>query len=270
MATATPREALIFSALLRLPAETTKEHITKLVNHLLEELGITECADTLIGNIMIKGISGGQKKRTSVGVEMITEPSLLFLDEPTSGLDSFAAFNLIKLLKVVATDGAAVLCTIHQPSSEVFHIFDLVLFLQAGRVLYNGSVDNLVSYLGKFDYECPERYNPSDFVMMLCQTESSEDLNKKGVYMEMPESHKGDNKQNDEKDSSMVFSEQGDIETKSSFIRQLCYLTHREFINTTRDIGSLIGRFGVTIFLHILFSLIFKNAGDRDDGDQGN
>lgn len=81
---------------------------------LLDELGIKDCADTLIGNILIKGISGGQKKRTSVGVEMITDPSLLFLDEPTSGLDSHAAFNLIKLLKSVARDGAAILCTIHQ------------------------------------------------------------------------------------------------------------------------------------------------------------
>ena len=114
MATATPREALTFSALLRLPAETTTETIEKIVNNLLEELGIMDCADTMIGNILIKGISGGQKKRTSVGVEMITDPSLLFLDEPTSGLDSFAAFNLVKLLKTVAADGAAILCTIHQ------------------------------------------------------------------------------------------------------------------------------------------------------------
>lgn len=84
------------------------------VEHLLEELGIMDCSNTMIGNILIKGISGGQKKRTSVGVEMITDPSLLFLDEPTSGLDSFAAFNLVKLLKAVASEGAAILCTIHQ------------------------------------------------------------------------------------------------------------------------------------------------------------
>jgi ABC-type multidrug transport system ATPase subunit len=263
MATATPREALMFSALLRLPDETTKETITKLVNSLLEELGITECADTMIGNILIKGISGGQKKRTSVGVEMITEPSLLFLDEPTSGLDSFAAFNLVKLLKTVATDGAAVLCTIHQPSSEVFHIFDQVIFLKEGRILYNGPVHDIVAHLGKFDYQCPEQYNPSDYVMMLCQTESAEEFEKKGVYMQMPNGHASPGKE-------MVFSEGEDIETKASFLRQVWFLTAREFSHTIRDVGSLIGRFGVTIFLHILFSLIFKDAGDRDDGDEDN
>ena len=98
LATATPREALRFSAHLRSPAGTTEDKINKMVEQLLALLGLEECADVYIGNAMIKGISGGQKKRTSVGVELITKPSLLFLDEPTSGLDSFNAYKLVQLL----------------------------------------------------------------------------------------------------------------------------------------------------------------------------
>lgn len=86
LATATPREALLFSAQMRLPISTPNDEIDRLVSNLLTDLGLDVCADTLIGGALIKGISGGQRKRTSVGIELITDPALIFLDEPTSGL----------------------------------------------------------------------------------------------------------------------------------------------------------------------------------------
>lgn len=149
MGTATPREALRFSAALRLDDSYSAEAIELSVNETLAGLGITDCADVLIGNAMIKGISGGQRKRTSVGCEIITNPSLLFLDEPTSGLDSFAAFNLVKLLQQVAKTNCPVLCTIHQPSSEVFALFDIVIVVVAGITCENKYV---LRYLALFNY----------------------------------------------------------------------------------------------------------------------
>ncbi len=146
MATSTPREALQFSAALRLPKGTSLKFINELVETTLSELGLSECADVLIGGALIKGISGGQRKRTSVGVEIITKPSLLFLDEPTSGLDSFSAFNCINLLKKLADHNATVLCTIHQPSSEVFFLFDTCMFLKDGLVCYHGPVKGITEY----------------------------------------------------------------------------------------------------------------------------
>ena len=107
LATATPREALEFSAQLRLPGTMSRDEIRTLIDGLIEDLGLESCADTMIGGALIKGISGGQRKRTSVGVELITDPGLIFLDEPTSGLDSFSAFNMIALLRVVAASNAA-------------------------------------------------------------------------------------------------------------------------------------------------------------------
>lgn len=156
-----------------------------------------------------------------------------------------------------------------QPSSEVFHLFDLVIFLQAGRIMYYGPIDGTVTHFGKCGFQCPEHYNPADFVMMLSQTESTVDLDTKGIFMPIPE--RFSTKRELQSGSSMkVFSEAVEIETKASFFRQLYQLTYREFTNTKRDVASLVGRFGVTIFLHILFSLIFKGAGGRDDSDQNN
>jgi ABC-type multidrug transport system ATPase subunit len=86
--TATPREAIRFSAKLRLGRFMTKEQLDHLTHCMLQELGLSECADTVVGNLLIKGISGGERKRTSVGVELVVKPAMVFLDEPTSGLDS--------------------------------------------------------------------------------------------------------------------------------------------------------------------------------------
>ena len=105
--TSTPREAIKFSAKLRLPRAMTDEQLDSLTARLLEELGLTHCADTIVGGALIKGISGGERKRTSVGVELVTKPALVFLDEPTSGLDSFSAVQLCQVLKKVANAASA-------------------------------------------------------------------------------------------------------------------------------------------------------------------
>jgi ABC-type multidrug transport system ATPase subunit len=87
------------------------------------------------------GISGGQRKRVSVGIEIITDPALLFLDEPTSGLDSFSAQNCVLLLKEIAKRNTTILCTIHQPSSDVFCLFEQVIFMKQGRIFYQGRIE---------------------------------------------------------------------------------------------------------------------------------
>ena len=95
---ATPRESIMFSAKLRLPRSTTKQELTALTNRMLQELGLEKCADTCVGGSLLKGISGGERKRTSVGVELVVKPAMLFLDEPTSGLDSYSALGVSKHL----------------------------------------------------------------------------------------------------------------------------------------------------------------------------
>lgn len=99
-------QAIYFSAKLRLPRSTKESQLEKLTERMISELGLTSCADTMVGGELIKGISGGERKRTSVGVELVVKPALVFLDEPTSGLDSYSAVQLCQVLKKVANAGA--------------------------------------------------------------------------------------------------------------------------------------------------------------------
>jgi len=119
--------------------------------------------------LLTKGLSGGERKRTSIGVELITDPFLLFLDEPTSGLDSENSFQILKKLKnETRLRGSAVLCTLHQPSSQLFALFDRVICLSEGHAIYNGHVSEIKEYtenILKVPY--PKFTNPSDFLIKL-------------------------------------------------------------------------------------------------------
>lgn len=97
-------------------------------------LHLSDCADSVIGSELVKGVSGGERKRCSVGMELVTDPPLLFLDEPTTGLDTFTALSLVTTLKNLARKGRTVVCTMHQPSSEIFHLFDDLVILGKGEV----------------------------------------------------------------------------------------------------------------------------------------
>lgn len=164
--TSTPRESIRFSAKLRLPRSTTDHQLEKLTNRMITELGLTACADTMVGGELIKGISGGERKRTSVGVELVVKPALVFLDEPTSGLDSYSAVQLCQVLKKVANAGSSVLFTIHQPSSEIFNSFDNLILMRKGRVMYQGPVADVPAYFADRGHPSPPHYNPADWVMV--------------------------------------------------------------------------------------------------------
>jgi len=106
------------------------------VNRLIKELGLTRCKNTKVGNSLIRGISGGERKRTSIGVELLTNPSMLFLDEPTTGLDSSTALQVVELLKILSRRGVNVMSTIHQPSTEIFNSFERLILICKGNILY--------------------------------------------------------------------------------------------------------------------------------------
>ena len=128
LATFTPRESFRFVADLRL-IECNEEQKVEKVEELIRILGLVECADTYIGNTLIRGISGGEKRRTSIGVELLTNPSIICLDEPTTGLDSTTALNLMMFLNEVTKNGRTIVSTIHQPSSEIFNQFDELILM---------------------------------------------------------------------------------------------------------------------------------------------
>ncbi|KAG0727614.1 Protein white [Chionoecetes opilio] len=132
---------MTFDAQLRIGKEVSQSERKRRVAQVMTELGLNKCADTRIGIPgRIKGISGGEKKRLAFACEMITNPLLLLCDEPTSGLDSFMAQSVVRAMKRLTGLGKTVIATIHQPSSEVFAMFDRLLLLAEGRVAFLGTV----------------------------------------------------------------------------------------------------------------------------------
>lgn len=144
LGTLTVKETVSYSAHLRLPTSMSKEEVNSLVDGTIIEMGLQDCADRLIGNWHLRGISGGEKKRLSIALEILTMPRLLFLDEPTSGLDSASAFFVVQTLRNVARDGRTVISSIHQPSSEVFALFDDLFLLSGGETVYFGEAKSAI------------------------------------------------------------------------------------------------------------------------------
>lgn len=164
----TVRETLLYCALLRLPNTLTKDDKMNVVDSVMGELGLHKCADTIIGNTFIRGVSGGERKRVCIGHEMLVNPSLLILDEPTSGLDSTAAHRLVLTLQGLARKGGKTIITsVHQPSSRVYQIFDSVLVLCEGRSIYFGKGNEAMSYFQSVRVEPSFPMNPADFLLDL-------------------------------------------------------------------------------------------------------
>lgn len=144
LGTLTVRETITYSAHLRLPTSLTKQEVNDIVDATITDMGLQDCSHRLIGNWHLRGISGGEKKRLSIALEILTKPRLLFLDEPTSGLDSAAAFFVVQILRYIAQDGRTVISSIHQPSSEVFALFDDLVLLSGGQTVYSGQANKAV------------------------------------------------------------------------------------------------------------------------------
>ncbi|XP_065840375.1 protein white-like isoform X2 [Oscarella lobularis] len=157
-------EHLKFHAFLRMGSQFTSEEKVARVEQVLSEMGLRKCKDTIIGVPgKIKGISGGEKKRLAFATEILTNPPVLFADEPTSGLDSFMAESVVNILQEMAESHRTILCTIHQPSSEVFALFDRLILLAEGRLAFHGSSSEAMKFFGSVGYPCPENFNPADF-----------------------------------------------------------------------------------------------------------
>jgi ATP-binding cassette, subfamily G (WHITE), eye pigment precursor transporter len=115
-------------------------------------LNLKKCENQIIGDPSlsnVKGISGGEKRRLAFASEIITDPSILFCDEPTSGLDSFMALSIVEAMRNLANQGKTIICTIHQPSTDTFKMFDYLYLLAEGNLAYSGLVSNVVAFFAE-------------------------------------------------------------------------------------------------------------------------
>ncbi|KAL3693457.1 hypothetical protein R1sor_007108 [Riccia sorocarpa] len=162
----TVEENLWFSAKYRLPMGLAKPDRVLIVERIINTLGLSHIRDSLVGTVEKRGISGGQRKRVNVAMELVIEPSLLILDEPTSGLDSTSSRLVLQALRREALWGVNVAVVLHQPSYGLFRMFDDVMFLaKGGWTVYLGPVDEVESYFAALGFKVPDRINPPDYFM---------------------------------------------------------------------------------------------------------
>uniref|UniRef100_A0A8C5FLX2 ABC transporter domain-containing protein n=1 Tax=Gadus morhua TaxID=8049 RepID=A0A8C5FLX2_GADMO len=245
MGTLSVRENLLFSANLRLdPKNHSSADKQSRVENILEELGLTECANTKIGTDFIRGVSGGERKRCSIGMELITAPSLLFLDEPTTGLDAYTANCIISLLHKLSRNGKTVIFSIHQPRYSIFEQFDQLTLMHKGDVVYAGKADKALEYFSLLGYQIKAFNNPADFFLDIINGEAESTL-------ELPveqvcQAFEGGLKTKGEK-----------VDYVTSFFYQMRILSHRAVLNLLRTPQTSYAQWALTVFFALLVGLIY-------------
>ncbi|KFP77255.1 ATP-binding cassette sub-family G member 2, partial [Acanthisitta chloris] len=284
MGTLTVRENLQFSAALRLPNSVKEQEKNERVNQIIKELGLSKVADSKVGTQFSRGVSGGERKRTNIGMELITDPAILFLDEPTTGLDASTANAVLLLLKRMAKQGKTIIFSIHQPRYSIFRLFDSLTLLAAGRVLYHGPAQQAVDYFQSIGHQCEPYNNPADFFLDIINgdstavalsktdetttAESSEDHTEydktlaeqlaekysNSAYYRETKAQLENISVGDKKKTKAVFRQ---ITYANSFCHQLKWVSRRTFKNLVGNPQASIAQVCVTAFLGLVVGAIF-------------
>ncbi|XP_062431075.1 broad substrate specificity ATP-binding cassette transporter ABCG2 [Rhea pennata] len=295
MGTLTVRENLQFSAALRLPKSVKEQEKNERVNQLIKELGLNKVADSKVGTPFIRGVSGGERKRTNIGMELITDPAILFLDEPTTGLDASTANAVLLLLKRMSKQGKTIIFSIHQPRYSIFRLFDNLTLLAAGRMLYHGPAQNAIEYFKSVGYECEAYNNPADFFLDIINGDSTavaisktdeanaaEDTEEhidrgKTLAEKLAEQYSNSTYYQETKAILENISLRNKKKTKAvfrqityanSFWHQLKWVSRRTFKNLIGNPQASIAQLCVTAFLGLIVGAIFFGVKDDYTGLQ--
>lgn len=257
----TPYENVKLATELRKAADPDK--FEESINKTLSDLGLMECKDTLIGGGASKGVSGGEKKRTSIAMELVSNPSILFLDEPTSGLDSLTSYTIINLLKTIAsTKNIMVICTIHQPSSNIFNIFDHLMILDKGSIIYNDLPSSIIPYFKSIDRPLISKYNPADAFMQIIKQEEKSTLLLDSYNSLFTEKIKC------LIESTLKIGLLNDLRSKkegrAGFMESTWILSQRCYYNLIRNPLQLKIKILFTVIFSVLVSMIFWQISGQD------
>lgn len=276
-----PLETLLFTAKLKL--NLPMEEIERKVDQMLTDLNLHKCKHTNVGDAIIRGVSGGERKRTSIGVELITDPKIVFLDEPTTGLDSYNAYEVIILLRRLAASGKLIVFTIHQPSSEIYELLDKLCILALGKTVYFGSQEKCFDNFERINLPMPVNYNPFEHFIEMTTQHAIENPKVLSVYPALAEienkqerygkfvdiiaknydSHVDDYIEKKErlkefsKETQMMFQNKG--ESKSMWY-EFCLLFGRALILTLRNPKLFKVKIIQSIFTGVLISVLFINV----------
>ncbi|KAF6070306.1 ABC transporter family protein [Candida albicans] len=267
----TVRETLYYQAKLRLPLDQHK-FIPTIINKLIRQTGLVDCADTLIGSEYVKGISGGEKRRVSIAIQLLSKPKVLFLDEPTSGLDSSTAETILTLLGELAKENnTTIILTIHQPSEQLFYKFGSLLLLgRGGKVIYDGTSVGIVEYLESLGYNNPEGHNIADYILDLISRGMNEDKMQSERRVAELISYWQAN--SIKKLCSTATFSQEIIDLPQYYYQRLpIFITfptifRRQLLTSYRAKDVVINRAGQTIFLAIVHTLYFTPLRNTQEG----
>ncbi|KAK1268810.1 ABC transporter G family member 11 [Acorus gramineus] len=276
MTTLTVREAVNYSAHLQLPDTMTSAEKRFRAETTIKEMGLQDAVNTRIGGWAVKGLSGGQKRRVSICMEILTRPKLLFLDEPTSGLDSAASYHVMsRIVGLAKHDGRTVVASIHQPSSEVFELFHNLCLLSYGKTVYFGPRSFTSEFFAYNGFPCPSLTNPSDHYLRTINKDFEDKDIERGpgansISVEesinvLVNAYKSSDTFQDVKHKvAEMCKNEGAIVKKgsqaSSFTQSLI-LTKRSFINMYRDLGYYWLRFAIYIALCLCVGTIYYDVG---------
>uniref|UniRef100_A0A1S4H190 ATP-binding cassette transporter (ABC transporter) family G member 16 n=2 Tax=Anopheles gambiae TaxID=7165 RepID=A0A1S4H190_ANOGA len=259
-------ETMNYAAELKMPNRSEMVRKKK-VNDVLHILGLDNAMRTAV-----KKLSGGEKKRLSIGIEMVSNPPIILLDEPTSGLDSVAAMELISYVKTVAAEGRTVVCVIHQPSSSLFQLFDDLYLLAGGVCIYSGPLDGMVGMFAEAGHQCPKFYNRADFALEVASKPLRELEQLVHRYGKLDAiDRKQTRQENNIKDENDPLDEDIDVATKSNRQRrgryqvsqwkQFYVLLRRSLRVTSRDFFFAQLRVIAHILVGCLLGAVFYQAG---------
>ncbi|XP_078162927.1 ABC transporter G family member 1-like [Carex rostrata] len=272
MTTLTVREVVYYSAQLQLPDSMSLADKRKRAEETIEEMGLTGSSNTRIGGWTHKGISGGQKRRVSICMEILTRPELLFLDEPTSGLDSAASYHVMsRIAKLARREGMTVVAAIHQPSSEVFELFHGLCLLAYGKTVYFGPAKDTSEFFTSNGFPCPPLRNPSDHFLRTINKDFDKDestgkiASTTKVIQLLVNSYKSSTRAQEVlQQIAEIRQMEGAAVSKggqASFLTQSLVLTRRSFVNMYRDLGYYWLRLAIYIALCICDGTIFYSIG---------
>uniref|UniRef100_A0A1B0FY32 Uncharacterized protein n=1 Tax=Phlebotomus papatasi TaxID=29031 RepID=A0A1B0FY32_PHLPP len=249
----TTLETLKIAADLKLPAIKLR-----IVFNVLNILGLDKNSDTRVDDL-----SGGECKRLSIGVELLTNPPVMFLDEPTSGLDSISAVQVISHLKDLARAGRTIVCVIHQPSSRLLEFFDDLYVISNGQCIYSGPVEEMVGKFQEAGYQCPQYYNRADFALEVATGERSGKLNnliQKSIQRITVNSQEDDQESSERSETINYNDEKYTI----SQWKQFYILLKRSFVCISREIIVTQLKILTHLFVGLLIGGIFYNIGNDD------
>ncbi|CAH1160279.1 unnamed protein product [Phaedon cochleariae] len=261
----TVQESMKIAADLKLPVDIGDKKKEKIIHNILGTLGLQKTK-----NVRAAQLSGGQKKRLSIALELISNPMVMFLDEPTTGLDSSSCTMCIKLLKQLASEGRTIVCTIHQPSAMLFALFDQVYVLAAGNCVYQGGTEKMIPFFEAIGYPCPMYHNPADYVIEMACGEYGEEKVEKMIqatsngrsyrYFNDPDSLPNNQALQDISAKNSIEISENQLAT--SQFNQLRVLLRRGFVKAGRDQTLTYLRIGVNIVVSLMLGTLYWKAGN--------